>query len=55
MLLLKAQDHDIDSFQKDGVKMHRVASDRSWPCRVIGWGDAFNFSGALGSVTSGSC
>jgi len=31
--------------KKHGVEMHRVASDRSWPCRVIGWGDAFRFWG----------
>ena len=31
--------------------MHRVASDRSWPCRVVGRGDAFNFRGVgVGNV-----
>ena len=31
--------------------MHRVASDRSWPCRVFGWGDAFRFWGVgVGNV-----
>jgi len=37
--------------KKAGMEMHRVASDRSWPCRVIGWGDAFNFRGVgVGNV-----
>ena len=37
--------------KKAGMEMHRVASDRSWPCRVIGQVDSFRFRGAgVGNV-----
>jgi len=39
--------------KKDGMEMHRVASDRSWPCRVIGWGNGFRSLGVgVGNVCS---
>ena len=28
-----------------GVEMHRLASDRSWPCRVIDWDNSCRFLG----------